>query len=115
MNRSMFRVAATAGRDPIAISLAVHVVAIALIASITFRYPLAAFFGIDKDRTPTERIQYVEVTPRVGDRWCRRRRPERHATQAEAGRDAGADRRADRDSDDAPAGSRRRLRARRRL
>ena len=34
--------------------------AIALIASITFRYPMSAFFERDTDRTPTERIQYVE-------------------------------------------------------
>ena len=63
MNRSMFE-SRRSGKGSIAISLAVHVVAIALIASITFRYPLAAFFGIDKDRTPIERIQYVEVAPR---------------------------------------------------
>ena len=63
MNRSMFE-SRRSGKGSIAVSLAVHVVVIALIASITFRYPLAAFFGIDKDRTPIERIQYVEVAPR---------------------------------------------------
>jgi hypothetical protein len=50
-------------RSSIAISIAVHVAAIALIASITFQYPLSAFFGRDKDRTPTERVQYVKVEP----------------------------------------------------
>jgi len=63
MNRSMFE-SRRSGKGSIAISLAVHVVVIALIASITFRYPLAAFFGIDKDLTPVERIQYVETSPR---------------------------------------------------
>jgi hypothetical protein len=50
-------------RKSIAISVAVHAVAIALIASITFRYPISAFFR-DKNTTPTERIQYVKVEPR---------------------------------------------------
>lgn len=50
----------TADKGPIAFSLAAHIVVIALIASITFRYPLSAFFA--RDRTaPTERIQYVQV------------------------------------------------------
>jgi hypothetical protein len=63
MNRSMFE-SRRSNKGSIAVSLAVHVVVIALIASITFRYPLAAFFGIDKDKTPLERIQYVKVAPR---------------------------------------------------
>ena len=50
-----------AGKGSIAISLAAHVVFIALIASITFRYPLAAFFS--EKVTPRERIQYVQVQP----------------------------------------------------
>jgi hypothetical protein len=50
-------------RSSIAISIAVHVAAIALIASITFKYPLSAFFGRDRDRTQTERVQYVKVEP----------------------------------------------------
>jgi hypothetical protein len=45
-------------------SIAVHAVVIALIASITFSYPIASFFGA-KDKTPTERIQYVQVRPRA--------------------------------------------------
>jgi hypothetical protein len=45
-------------------SVIVHVVVIALIASITFSYPIVSFFG-GKDRTPTERIQYVRVQPRA--------------------------------------------------
>jgi hypothetical protein len=48
----------------IAISLVFHVFAIAAIASITFRYPLAAFFGLQKEKIPVERIQYVTVQPR---------------------------------------------------
>lgn len=50
-------------RKSIAISVAVHAVVIALIASITFRYPMSAFFR-DNNRTPTERVQYVNVQPR---------------------------------------------------
>ncbi len=50
-----------AGTGSIFVSLAAHVVFIALIASITFRYPLSAFF---KEKvTPRERIQYVQVQP----------------------------------------------------
>ena len=45
-------------------SVAVHVVVIAMIASITFSYPIASFFGA-KDKIPTERIQYVQVQPRA--------------------------------------------------
>ena len=48
----------------IAFSLVFHVFAIMAIMSITFRYPLAAFFGLQKERIPVERIQYVTVQPR---------------------------------------------------
>jgi hypothetical protein len=44
-------------------SLVVHVIAIVLIASITFTYPLSSFFG-EKENVPVERIQYVRVVPR---------------------------------------------------
>lgn len=46
----------------VALSLVVHVIAIALIASITFTYPIASFFT-QKENTPVEHIQYVEVRP----------------------------------------------------
>jgi len=49
-------------RGSIAASVAVHVVVIALIASITFRYPIGSLFTPDR-LVPTERIQYVEVRP----------------------------------------------------
>jgi hypothetical protein len=52
-------------KGSIAVSLVFHVIAIAMIASITFRYPLAAFFGMTKDKTPLERIQYISVQPRA--------------------------------------------------
>jgi hypothetical protein len=52
----------TADKGSIAFSVAAHIVAIALIASITFRYPLGAFFSHDK-LAPTERIQFVRVQP----------------------------------------------------
>lgn len=49
-------------RASILISIAVHVVLIALIASITFTYPIAELFG-PRTVEPTERIQYVKVQP----------------------------------------------------
>ncbi|MEP6494221.1 MAG: hypothetical protein ABJF01_16175 [bacterium] len=51
-------------RSSIAISIVVHVIVIAMIASITFRYPLSAIFGLNKEKQQTERIQYVQVQPR---------------------------------------------------
>jgi hypothetical protein len=51
-------------KGSIVASVVVHVLAIALIASITFSYPIASFFGA-RDKTPTERIQYVRVQPRA--------------------------------------------------
>ena len=51
-----------ASKGSIALSVGVHVVVIALIASITFRYPIAALFSRDHN-APTERIQYVQVRP----------------------------------------------------
>jgi hypothetical protein len=48
-------------RGSIAFSVAAHIIAIALIASITFRYPIGAFFA--KDKIVTEKIQYVQVQP----------------------------------------------------
>jgi len=53
-------------KTSILVSVAVHVVLIALIASITFRYPLASFFT-SRDAIPTERIQYVAVRPAPKD------------------------------------------------
>jgi hypothetical protein len=49
-------------KGTVLVSVAVHAVAIALIASITFRYPIASFFG-PRDITPTERITFVKVEP----------------------------------------------------
>ena len=51
-------------KGSVAFSLVFHVIAITMIASITFRYPLAAFFGITKEKTQVEHIQYVSVQPR---------------------------------------------------
>jgi hypothetical protein len=50
-----------ADRGSVAFSIAAHIIAIALIASITFRYPIGAFFGHDK--VVREKIQYVQVRP----------------------------------------------------
>jgi hypothetical protein len=74
-----------ASKESIALSVAVHAVAIALIASITFRYPIGALFN--RDRTaPTERIQYVRVQPvargtpgAVGDGAADKRKPTKKA------------------------------------
>lgn len=50
------------GRGSIVASVAIHVVVIALIASITFRYPIAALF--DPNTTVRDvRVQYVAVRP----------------------------------------------------
>ena len=49
-------------RAPIAWSIGIHVVVIAMIASITFRYPIAELFGPRRDAV-TERIQYVQTRP----------------------------------------------------
>lgn len=50
-------------RAPIAWSVAIHVIVIAMIASITFRYPITALFGPRRDVAPAERIQYVQTRP----------------------------------------------------
>lgn len=60
--KAMLHESRTADKGSIAFSIAAHIVAIALIASITFRYPLGAFFSRDK-LAPTERIQFVRVQP----------------------------------------------------
>ena len=49
-------------KGSIVASVAIHVVAIALIASITFRYPIAALFG-SREKIPVEKIQYVQMRP----------------------------------------------------
>jgi hypothetical protein len=69
-------------RKSIAISIGIHVVAIALIASITFRYPLSAFFSPDRDHGPTERIHYVTVmpAPRASGGGARDKKPPKKAT-----------------------------------
>src|SRR5262245_45425176 len=54
----------TTSKGSIVISVIFHVFAIAGIMSITFRYPLAAFFGMTKEKVPVEHIQYVAVQPR---------------------------------------------------
>jgi hypothetical protein len=72
-------------KESIALSVAVHAVVIALIASITFRYPIGALFTRDR-MAPTERIQYVEVRPAargvpgaVGDGSAEKRKPTKKA------------------------------------
>lgn len=52
-------------KTPVLLSLGIHVVLIALIASITFTYPIASFFDREV-AAPTERIQYVRVQPAAG-------------------------------------------------
>ena len=49
-------------KGSVALSMAVHVVAIILIASITFRYPIAALFSSSTPPTPTP-VHYVDVRP----------------------------------------------------
>jgi hypothetical protein len=54
-------------KGSVAASVVVHLIAVALIASITFSYPIATFLG-GRDKMPTERIQYVIPAPRVAAR-----------------------------------------------
>ncbi|HXT18388.1 MAG TPA: hypothetical protein VN706_22360 [Gemmatimonadaceae bacterium] len=49
-------------KTSIVVSVVVHVVVIALIASITFTYPIASLFN-NRDLTPAERIHYLQVRP----------------------------------------------------
>lgn len=49
----------------LAVSLVVNAIVIALIASITFHYPPSAFFGLSKEKPPTERLVYVRPQPRA--------------------------------------------------
>src|SRR6185436_19050042 len=44
-----------------AASVAIHIVAIAALASIVFRYPLGQLMGLTEPELNTERIQYVKV------------------------------------------------------
>jgi hypothetical protein len=85
MKRSMFE------RRPrkdgsFAISLVANAIAIALIGSITFHYPYAAFFGPQKDRETTERVVYVQVQPRAagnaGNGSNAKEKPKKAATPA---------------------------------
>jgi len=70
----------------LAISLAVNAVVIALIASITFHYPPSAFFGLSKEKPPTERVVYVKPQPRpaasVGNGSDVREKPKKAANPA---------------------------------
>jgi hypothetical protein len=61
MNRALYE-KRKSDRGSIAISVAVHIVVIALIASITFSYSFAPFFG-DKATTP-EQLHYITLQPR---------------------------------------------------
>jgi hypothetical protein len=62
MNRSLFE-PRPRQRGSIALSVTIHVIVIALIASITFRYPISALLGPSRERFSSERIQYVQVRP----------------------------------------------------
>jgi hypothetical protein len=51
-------------KTSILVSIGVHVVVIALIASITFTYPITSLFD-NHPTTPAERIEYVRVQPKA--------------------------------------------------
>lgn len=52
---------------PLLVSIAIHAVVIALLASITFRYELVDVLGIPRERkAPPERIQYLVMPPPGG-------------------------------------------------
>jgi hypothetical protein len=73
-------------KGSIVVSLVAHVFAIAMIASITFRYPLAAFLRAERVSVPVERVQYVSVQPRqvtnVGNGADEKRAPRKAITPA---------------------------------
>ena len=50
-------------RGSIVLSIAIHVIVIALIASITFRYPISELLGPSRQQFNSERIQYVRIEP----------------------------------------------------
>ena len=53
-------------KGSLALSLVVHVIVIAMIASITFRYPLEAFLRMSRDREPVqETLHFVTLPPAV--------------------------------------------------
>ena len=62
MKRSLFE-PRPRQRGSIVLSVTIHVIVIALIASITFRYPISALLGPARERFSSERIQYVQVRP----------------------------------------------------
>ncbi len=62
MKRSLFE-PRPRQRASIALSVTIHVIVIALIASITFRYPITALLGPSRENFSSERIQYVQVRP----------------------------------------------------
>ena len=66
MKTRFMRQARDDGNTSILISIVVHVIVIALIASITFRYPISALFT-SRDSIPSERVQYVAVRPAPKD------------------------------------------------
>jgi hypothetical protein len=49
-------------KGTVLVSIAVHVIVIALIASITFKYPITSLFG-PREIAPTERVIYVKPEP----------------------------------------------------
>ena len=56
----------SATKGSFALSLVAHVFVIIGIASITFRYPISAFLGLQRERLATpETIRYVKVEPRA--------------------------------------------------
>jgi len=54
-------------RATLFISIGIHVLVIVAIASITFRYPIGAFLGLQRDRAVPERIQYVKMQPKAAE------------------------------------------------
>jgi len=85
MKRSMFE--SRPRKDgSFVISLIANVIAIALIGSITFHYPASAFFGADRDKTPSERVVYVKVQPRpageIGGGGTPKKRPKKATAPA---------------------------------
>lgn len=64
MRRSPFRRRSAAS---LAASIAIHVVAIALLVQIVFRYPLGQLIGLRQPEKITERVQFVRVPPQPSE------------------------------------------------
>ncbi len=53
-------------RSSLAVSLAIHAIVIVALATMTFRYPIEAFLGMDREHVRPELIRYMRLPPPGG-------------------------------------------------